>query len=227
MPSPLSERSRLKRQDILEAATELFLDKGYANTSMDEVAAAAQASKQTVYKHFRDKETLFGEIVMSSVADVSSPFQALIAGLEDVEDGDVPVALHDLARRYIRAVMQPELLRRRQLVVREAGRHPELARAYHEGAPQQTIHGLARAFAALSARGALSIADPEVAAGHFAFLVLGQPLDTVMFRGADGLPSASALDTAADAGADVFLAAYRPHDGDHQTRGNVRRAAQA
>lgn len=202
----LSQRSRRKRAGILEAATELFLTRGYAGSSMDEVAAAASASKQTVYKHFSDKETLFREIVLGTVADVSRPFQAHIRAIEKAED--VPDALRDLARKYISAVMAPELLRRRQLVVREAGRLPDLARAYHDGAPVQTIHQLAATFARLTDRGELTVKDPEMAATHFAFLVLGRPLDTVLFRGDDTAWSPRELIRMADAATDVFLAAY-------------------
>ena len=43
-----------KRAAILEAATTTFLRNGYRGTSMDEVAAVARVSKQTVYKHFAD-----------------------------------------------------------------------------------------------------------------------------------------------------------------------------
>jgi TetR/AcrR family transcriptional repressor of mexJK operon len=60
-------RSIRKRRAILEAATTLFLRNGYLGTSMDEIAALARVSKQTVYKAFSDKESLFSEIVISAV----------------------------------------------------------------------------------------------------------------------------------------------------------------
>ena len=202
----LSERSQRKREDILGAATDLFLENGYAATSMDEVAAAAKVSKQTVYKNFRNKESLFREMALSTVTTVGEPFQALVA---DVESGDdLAVALRALARRYMRAVMQPELLKRRQLIVREAGRFPDVARAYHEAAPRETVRHLAASFGRLAKKGSLSLTDPETAATHFAFLILGEPLDTVMFQGTEGLPTAAMLERMADAATDAFLAAY-------------------
>src|SRR4051812_6942538 len=56
-------RTARKRRAIVEAATRAFLAGGYRGTSMDEIAAAAGVSKQTVYKQFVDKQRLFVEIV--------------------------------------------------------------------------------------------------------------------------------------------------------------------
>ena len=62
-----------KRQAILEAATTLFLREGCLATSMDKIAAAASVSKQTVYKQFADKQSMFREIVTGTVAEVGDP----------------------------------------------------------------------------------------------------------------------------------------------------------
>ena len=70
--SPMSNRSMAKREAILEAATELFLTREYAGTSMEDIAVAAAVSKQTVYKHFNDKETLFREVALGSVGPVAA-----------------------------------------------------------------------------------------------------------------------------------------------------------
>jgi TetR/AcrR family transcriptional repressor of mexJK operon len=204
--SDVSERSVRKRADILEAATELFLEQGYAETSMDEVAAAANASKQTVYRHVHDKESLFREVVMSKISDVSTPFTALVRDLEDTED--VPGALRLLARRYVSAVTAPEVLRRRRLVIREAERLPDLARAYYDGAPRRALATLADAFSRLHERRLLHVPDPRRAAIHFAFLVVGPHLDAAMFGLAP--PPDADLMTEADTATEVFLAAYAP-----------------
>ena len=55
-PDPDDQRrSARKRRAILDAAATTFLSNGYLGTSMDEIAALAHVSKQTVYKHFADK----------------------------------------------------------------------------------------------------------------------------------------------------------------------------
>jgi hypothetical protein len=66
MTGDAQPRSARKRTAILDAATTVFLRKGYLGTSMDEVAALAAVSKQTVHKHFADKERLFAKIVIGT-----------------------------------------------------------------------------------------------------------------------------------------------------------------
>ena len=202
----MSDRSTRKREAILQAATELFLTREYVGTSMEDIAVAAAVSKQTVYKHFSDKQTLFREVALGSVQHVGRDFQSQVAAV--AEAPDVPAALRDLARSYITAIMNPLLLRRRQLVLREAGRYPDLARKNHESGPRQTISVLTTAFARLAHRGELAIDDPRLAATQFAFLVVGEPLDTAMFRGAGRRRRLRELDALAEAGVEVFLAAY-------------------
>ena len=60
-------RSARKRQAILAAARTLFLRHGYGGTSMDEVAAIAAVSKQTVYKQFADKQRLFAAVITGDI----------------------------------------------------------------------------------------------------------------------------------------------------------------
>jgi len=121
-------RSDRKRRVILEAATDLFLRNGYLGTSMDEVASVAGVSKQTVYKHFSDKEGLFQELVLATIDQVGEPFYEALPSLEDTDD--VEEDLRALARGLIRIVMRPRLLQLRRLVIAEAGRFPELSGPY-------------------------------------------------------------------------------------------------
>jgi AcrR family transcriptional regulator len=200
-------RSARKRRAILEAATTAFLSKGYLGTSMDEIAALARVSKQTVYKHFADKESLFTEIVTSTVNEISDPVHEEVVRLAD--SGDVEADLRDLARRLVARVMQPRLLELRRLVIAEASRFPELGRAFYERGPGRTISALASVFEQLAARGALRLDDPGLAAAHFNWLIMSAPVNQAMLLGSDSIPKRRELNRYADAGVRAFLAAYR------------------
>ncbi len=199
-------RSARKRAAILEAATTLFLRTGYRGTSMDEIAALAAVSKQTVYKHFADKERLFSAIVTGTVKEVSDPVFDEVRKLED--SGDVEADLHGLARRLLERVMQPRILQLRRLVIGEAGRFPELGHVFYEQGPGRTIAALATVFERLAERGVLQLDDPQLAATQFNWLVMSSPLNQAMFLGKDEPPAPAELNRYADAGVQAFLAAY-------------------
>jgi TetR/AcrR family transcriptional repressor of mexJK operon len=199
-------RSARKRAAILEAATTLFLRNGYRGTSMDEIAALAGVSKQTVYKQFADKESLFSKIVTGTVEEAAEPIHDVLLRLHD--SGDVEADLRGLARQLLGNVMRPQILQLRRLVIGEAGRFPELGRTFYEQGPGRTIAALASVFERLADRGTLQPGDPLLAAAHFNWLVMSIPLNRAMLLGEDEPPASAELDRYADAGVRAFLAAY-------------------
>ena len=199
-------RSARKRRAIVEAATTVFLANGYLGTSMDEIASLAGVSKQTVYKHFADKERLFSEIVTATVDEIADPNHDEVLKLKDT--GDVERDLGEFARRQLRAVMEPRLLQLRRLVIGEAGRFPQLGRLFYERGPARTIDALAMMFDRLASRGALALDDPRLAAAHFNWLVMSIPLNQAMLLGEDTPATPAELDSYADKGVRAFLAAY-------------------
>ena len=202
-------RSARKRRAILQAATTVFLRNGYLGTSMDEIAALAGVSKQTVYKHFTDKERLFSQIVTATVDELADPDHDEVLNLRDT--GDLERDLRDFARRQLGAVMQPRLLQLRRLVIAEAGRFPQLGRLFYERGPGRTIDALAAMFQRLASRGVLELDDARIAAAHFNWLVMSVPLNQALLLGDDQPATPAELDSYADAGVRAFLAAYRKH----------------
>jgi TetR/AcrR family transcriptional regulator, mexJK operon transcriptional repressor len=198
-------RSARKHRAIMEAAEEAFLRNGYLGTSMDEVARLAAVSKQTVYKHFADKEQLFTEIISSATDQIVDELVAA-ATLALRDTADLKRDLGTLARQLIASISRPTVLRLRRLVIAEAERFPELGQAYWKEGFERGLATLASSLGHLAERGLLRVDDPRIAASHFAGLVLWIPLNRVMFRG-DGLTGAE-LDRFADAGVEAFLAAY-------------------
>ena len=199
-------RSAQKRQAILDAATEVFLQKGYLATNMDEIAALAAVSKQTVYKNFPGKEILFVAIVRN-VTDRAA--DRVHNDMPDLAEGeDVADYLRRYAERQLAIVLTPRVMQLRRLVIGEVGRFPDLARALFEGGPKRAMVAMAALFERLAARGLLAIEDPAVAASQFNWLIMGEPVNRAMLLGDEAIPTPEALRRHAAGGVRVFLAAY-------------------
>ncbi|MGL4236304.1 TetR/AcrR family transcriptional regulator [Tabrizicola sp.] len=193
------------RQVILDATLRLYLENGYAGTNTDEIAALSSVSKQTIYRHFADKDDLVREAIRRLIAAAedqgAESFDALAGSDDPARD------LRIFARQHLRDVIQPDIMRIRRRIIAEVDRFPDVARAWYDAAPKRGQEKLAASFARLQERGFLRMEDPMLAAEQFNWLILSGPLNRAMFD------AASVTDTSrhaayADAAVDVFLAAY-------------------
>jgi TetR/AcrR family transcriptional regulator, mexJK operon transcriptional repressor len=206
MKSETETRSTRKHQAIVEAARTVFLKKGYDGTSMEEIAAKARVSKQTVYKHFADKQRLFTEIVLATTSEIDRVV-ALVAGTL-IETPALKRDLGHLGRQFIASLMDPQLLRLRRLVIANADRMPELGRTWYEQGFERVLATLATCFAGLVKRDLLYAEDPLIAAHHFVGLLLWIPVNQAMFTGSEQPYTKAELDRYAVAAVNAFLAAY-------------------
>ncbi|MEJ3656671.1 TetR/AcrR family transcriptional regulator [Actinomycetes bacterium KLBMP 9759] len=202
------DRQELKRQAIIDAAADVFQQNGYLGATTDEVATRASVSKQTLYKHFPDKQRLYAETILDTTVRVVDGLSSAAASTLDGTD-DVRGALRELARSYIRSLLRPEVLKLRRLVIAEADRFPEVGRAWFDRGFDQALVVLGAALQRLAERGLLrDLDDPTLAAYQFAGLVMYQPMNQVMFAGTDALPPSAQLDRIADSAVEVFLRTY-------------------
>lgn len=81
--SPRSEATAATRAGLLDAATALFAERGYAGTSIDDVAAAAGMTKGAVYHHFAGKAALFEAVFSAQEAEVHARLGAALDGVSD------------------------------------------------------------------------------------------------------------------------------------------------
>lgn len=94
-PPTQAERSRVRREQILDAAFHTFTRRGYRDTAMDEIAAAADTSKGGVYFHFPTKEAIFRELVRTTADRLALKVERAVA--EHTE----PIARADAALRTV------------------------------------------------------------------------------------------------------------------------------
>ncbi|MEU5639052.1 TetR/AcrR family transcriptional regulator [Streptomyces milbemycinicus] len=199
-------RSARKHEAIMEAATAVFMEKGYSGTSMDDIAKLAAVSKQTVYKHFADKEKLFAEIVLATSGRIDGMID-LVADIPADPDA-LEDNLHRLARQFLAALTQPQVLQLRRLIIANADTFPDLGTAWYEQGFERVLATLAATFQRLADEGLLRVDEPLLAANHFSGLLLWIPVNKAMFTGGPRHTEAE-LDHYAAAGVRAFLAAYR------------------
>lgn len=205
-----SERSRGIRNAIQDAATLLFLQRGYGGASMDDVAAAARVSKQTVYKHFSSKEKLFTQIVLDTTSRIDALVDEVVDRLRDPDD--LERALLELAHRFTAAVLEPDTLRLRRLVIATAEQFPALGASWYENGFERVLATLADCFTRLADAGRLEIEDAELAAQHFVGLLLWIPVNRAMFTGELEPAAATVSERQHAAAVAAFLRAYGRHD---------------
>ena len=196
------------RAAVVEAARKLFLRKGYANTTMEEIAAQAGLTKRTLYNNYPDKEALFRQIVTETMAFA----EAFAKGLREeftaaeVTAKNLRATLDDLAQRLVLGIMRPEVIALRRLLIGEAREFPAFGAAYFERAPGQVLETMASGFERWGQRRLLRVADARIAAAQFAYLVVGEPLDRAMLVGT--VPSREHVIACAREGVETFLARY-------------------
>ena len=93
--------------------------------------------------------------------------------------------LDDLGRRLALAIVRPDVIALRRLLVGEAREFPALAAQYFDQAPGQVLEALASGFERLGKSGLLRVADARLAAAQFAYLLVGEPLDRAVLVGDD------------------------------------------
>ena len=212
------------REAVVEAARTLFLRKGYAGTTMDDIADQAGITRRTLYNNYASKDALFTQIVAETIeyADtfartLDETFAARVA------TPDVNQMLHELGLRLALAIVRPEVVALRRLLIGESRDFPALSVHYFDRAPGRVIAALTDGFAQLEGRGLLRIADARVAAEQFAYLVAGAPLDRAMLAGTVAVQR-SIIEGARE-GVETFLARFgtAPRGASGSARGGTRR----
>jgi AcrR family transcriptional regulator len=130
--------------EILEAAMDLFVEKGFAAARMEEIAQRAGVTKGTVYLYYESKDALFRAVVQETVLPILAEGERFVAEWT----GSSGELLAESIRRWWNAVQQPRFACLK-LITGESANFPELARYYVD----QVVHRGRRLFESVLRRG--------------------------------------------------------------------------
>jgi AcrR family transcriptional regulator len=167
-------RKEARPGEIVDAALEVFAEKGFAAAKLDDIARKAGISKATLYLYFDTKDEIFRAVAQSEVA-------SLMEALErQVEGADAPFA--EIAPRLLaRAVAMmkgdrvPAIAR---MVIGESRNFPDLARIWHDDVVARVIGIVTGMIARAQARGEVAPGDPRL----YAFSLMGPMVMAMLFR---------------------------------------------
>ena len=145
-----AERAAERRQAIVEAALEEFVARGFTATRLDDIARRAGVAKGTIYLHFKDKETLFEELVRTAIVPLINRLTA-----PPSPSGSIRDALEGFARTFIQEVATTRRGDIIRLIVAEGPRFPAIADFYYREV-------VSRGLAAMRALIELGVARGEI-----------------------------------------------------------------
>ena len=121
-------RKDARPEEIISAALEVFADRGFAATKLEDVARRAGVTKGTIYLYFENKEALFKALIRQTIVPVIAQGEELARSFT----GSARDLFERLVREYWRLVGETSLVGIPKLMMAEANNFPELARFYYE-----------------------------------------------------------------------------------------------
>jgi len=181
----LSEYSRKKREQILQAALETFLDLGYEGSSMNLVAERAGVIKQTIYSHFTDKETLFTNVIAAMTVDQAQG----IFSTKSVEGKTPEQILKAFGDFLLSRYSDPSYAKLLRTIIGESGRFPKVAQLFTRATIKPGIGLLTSYFVN---HPDINLSDPEAFARIFIGSLIHQSMQQNLLYGKTLLPFDSA-----------------------------------
>lgn len=164
----ISKRGEKRRAAFIEAATDVFLEHGYAAASLDMVIERSGGSRRTLYEQFGDKSGLFSAVVDALLDQIIGRLSQL-----SMEHDDPEAALRKLGVGFMKTLMSEKLLSAFRMIIAEAQRFPELGARFFEDEPERAFEIISTYLKQCEARGVARFRDPERAARHFLELMKG------------------------------------------------------
>ncbi|MCC8939973.1 TetR/AcrR family transcriptional regulator [Bradyrhizobium sp. Arg68] len=187
------------RAVIYEAARHEFATRGFAVTSMADVACRAGVSTKTLYRLVPTKFALFE----STLTDRMDRFVSIV-NLGACDGRDIAAALEAALLTCAELILDGEVIALQRIILAESDKFPDIAETFYEKAMQRTLAALAAWLGVQQRRGRIAVDDVQAAAGMMLGMLVFQPQRDVMY-GRRPAPSRQELEARAKACAALFL----------------------
>ncbi|KER84515.1 TetR/AcrR family transcriptional regulator [Xanthomonas sp. NCPPB 2865] len=195
-------RTEEKRDAIVQAASEVFLELGFEGASMSQIAARVGGSKRTLYGYFPSKEELF----VAFAKDMSDRYIDPLLDALSQSNGPVAETLQRFGEDILGFLCAPSSITIWQTIIGVSGRSDVGALFFNSG-PEEGVQRMADYLQTQMDRGAIRCADVLIASRQFGGLLEAETLMPCLF-GALKDPSPEYLRGAAQRAVEMFLAAY-------------------
>lgn len=200
--SGIDERSRIKRESILNAAGGLIIERGYDATSLDAVVERAGCSKSAIYELFGNKEGLLHALTEDLALELTRALHAF---------HKENLGVRETLTRYGRLALELILSAHHTAIVRAtiaaAWKHPDIGRHYYAVGALNARTALANYFAEHGGRELVNMSDPVTAAREFQSLLFFERL-LAQIAGAEAPPNAAEVEALVNSAVTSFLAIY-------------------
>jgi len=151
-------RAEARPDEVLDAALDLFIAKGFATTRVEDIAARAGISKGAVYLYFPSKEALLEGLVLRAV----SPIATLALSQLETVSGDPRIVIAQTLRMVADRLADPKVVAIPRLIVHEVAQFPELATMYRKEVLDRIVPVVVRLIARGVEEGYFRPVDPEL-----------------------------------------------------------------
>jgi AcrR family transcriptional regulator len=196
-------RGETRRSEVAAVALRIFLERGYSQTTMQAIAEQAGASKETLYRHFSNKEGLFTEIVRLKSEQIALSLD------EDLTLNVTPAeVLRGVGMTLLKTLSCGDVLTFYGWVVAETPRAPEVGRIFYETGPAIFRKRLREYLERLTQQKILCCDNAMMATKLFLGSILADIHMRAMTIGLDGIMSESQIEEQVEAAVSMFLARY-------------------
>jgi AcrR family transcriptional regulator len=178
--APTNARGERRREALLKAAREVFLDKGYAAASVEDVVGRVGGSKATLYSYFGSKEGLFDGMICGLCDELRDQL-----AIPREVDGDIELTLNRFGKRMLKQFLDPNRIAMHRAIFAEAFKFPRLAQRLYESGPQRGAQEFSIFLRRQHEARVLSCPEPETAAICFSEMIKAAPQRRAML----GLPA--------------------------------------